>query len=115
LTVEPFHKWSYIMKRWILAFVTVVAISGVAVSSASAQGYCSPYGGYGGSGYRYNSYYSGGYGGYGGYSSGYGGYGGGWNNSGHYDYHPGSFQRHRNHFHYVPGHYDYHHPGHRNH
>lgn len=29
---------------------------------------------------------------------------------GHYDYHPGHFERHRLHAHYVPGHYDYH-PG----
>ena len=33
----------------------------------------------------------------------------------HYDWHPGSFQRHRNHYHYVPGHYDYHQTGHWHH
>jgi hypothetical protein len=27
---------------------------------------------------------------------------------GHYDYHPGHFERHRGHYHYVPPHYDYH-------
>jgi hypothetical protein len=49
----------------------------------------------------------------------YGGYGGGyhgghydWHDTSHYDYHPGEFVRHRNHFHYVPGHYDYHETGH---
>ncbi len=30
----------------------------------------------------------------------------------HYDYHPGGFQRHGNHYHYVPGHYDFHRSGH---
>lgn len=30
----------------------------------------------------------------------------------HFDYHPPSLQRHRNHYHYVPGHYDYHRTGH---
>lgn len=34
---------------------------------------------------------------------------------GHYDYHPPSLVRHRNHYHVVPGHYDYHHPYHRGH
>ena len=36
-----------------------------------------------------------------------------WHDTTHFDYHPGSFQRHRNHFHYVPGHYDIHRSGHR--
>lgn len=30
----------------------------------------------------------------------------------HYDYHPGGYQRHGNHYDYVPGHYDYHRTGH---
>jgi hypothetical protein len=51
---------------------------------------------------RYNDY------GYGDY------YGGGhvWHDTSHYDYHPGEFIRHGNHYHYVPGHYDYHPQGH---
>ncbi len=55
-----------------------------------------------------------------GYSGGhYGGYGHrshrghyDWHDTSHYDYHPGGFQRHNNHYHYVPGHYDYHRSGH---
>ncbi len=35
-----------------------------------------------------------------------------WHDTSHYDYHPGGFQRHGNHYHYVPGHYDYHQTGH---
>ncbi len=35
-----------------------------------------------------------------------------WHNTGHYDYHPGQFTRHNNHYHYTPGHYDYHRTGH---
>lgn len=35
-----------------------------------------------------------------------------WHNTSHYDYHPGQFTRHRNHFHYQPGHYDWHRTGH---
>ncbi len=30
----------------------------------------------------------------------------------HLDWHPGSYQRHRNHFDFVPGHYDVHRTGH---
>lgn len=44
-------------------------------------------------------------------------YGGGrtWHDTSHWDYHPGEFVRHRNHYHYVPGHLDYHHTGHWDH
>jgi hypothetical protein len=35
-----------------------------------------------------------------------------WHNTSHYDYHPGYFTPHGNHYHYVPGHYDYHQTGH---
>ncbi|MCA9077735.1 MAG: hypothetical protein KDA93_22100 [Planctomycetaceae bacterium] len=35
-----------------------------------------------------------------------------WHNTSHYDYHPGGFQRHGNHAHYVPGHVDLHRTGH---
>ena len=37
---------------------------------------------------------------------------GGWHNTSHYDWHPRSYRRHRNHYHYMPGHYDYHRTGH---
>lgn len=102
-TVEQFSLRSYIMKRWILALVTVVAVSSVGAASASAQGYGSPYGS-AHSNYGYNNYAR-----QPGYSSGYGSR---WHDTSHYDYHPGSIQRHRLHFHYVPGHYDFHRSGH---
>ena len=113
------------MKRWILGLVTVIALAAGA-STASAQGFGGHHGGYhGGHGGGYGCDY--GYGGYGpgvyssgyrGFNVGYGGlnlsYGGypRWHDTSHYDYHPGSYQRHRNHFHYVPGHYDLHRSGH---
>jgi hypothetical protein len=72
-------------------------------------------------GYRYGGYgcgYGGGYG----YSprsySGYRGYGYGhdhWHDTSHYDYHRGGYERHYNHYHYVPGHYDFHQEGHWDH
>jgi hypothetical protein len=92
--------------------VGCLLVLGVLAVGASAQGFGYSFG-YGGQNhYRYN------YGGnpYGGlvYNQRWcppGGYGQ-WHNTSHWDYHPGSFQRHRNHFHYVPGHYDYHQTGH---
>ncbi len=35
-----------------------------------------------------------------------------WHDTSHYDYHPGQYVRHGNHFHYQPGHYDLHRTGH---
>ena len=35
-----------------------------------------------------------------------------WHDTSHYDYHPGGFVRHGNHFDYERGHYDYHQEGH---
>ncbi len=35
-----------------------------------------------------------------------------WHDTSHYDYHPGSYVRHRNHYDYTPGHYDFHREGH---
>ncbi|MFT5304165.1 MAG: hypothetical protein ACI87E_004208 [Mariniblastus sp.] len=35
-----------------------------------------------------------------------------YHNTGHYDYHPGSYVRHGNHYDYQRGHYDYHNTGH---
>jgi hypothetical protein len=123
------------MKRWILCFVTALAIGLIGSATASAQGYGWMGGGYGhgglncdygyGHGGGYSGLYSAGYGGYG------GGYGGGFGYSGsgiglsvgfgrpavfhdtsHLHYHPGGIVRHRNHFHVVPGHYDVHRSGH---
>jgi hypothetical protein len=85
-----------------------------AVAGGFHFGYSSP-GYYGGYNSGYGAY------GYGGYGRGYGGgYGGGygypsvqrWHDTSHFDYHPGGFARHYNHYHYVPGHYDFHRSGH---
>ena len=38
-----------------------------------------------------------------------------WHDTSHYDYHPGGFQRHYDHYHDVPGHYDNHRTGHWHH
>jgi hypothetical protein len=35
-----------------------------------------------------------------------------WHDTSHFDYHPGYFAPHGNHFHYVPGHYHFHQTGH---
>lgn len=91
-----------IMRNFAIACVAVMGLM-VAGSAVSEAGH----GWYGG-----NSYY----GGYG-VSGVYGGYGYGyspsvWHNTGHWDYHPGQFVQHGNHFHYQPGHYDYHNTGH---
>jgi hypothetical protein len=124
------------MKRWILCFVTALAIGLIGSATASAQGYgwmgggygyggldCG-YGGYGGGyGGGYSGLYSAGYGGYGGGYAGSFGYSGrgislsvGFGRPGYLDrsylhYHPGGIVRHRDHFHCVPGHYHLHHHG----
>jgi hypothetical protein len=121
------------MKRWILTFVTVLAIGLIGSATASAQGYGwmgGGYGyggidcGYGGYGGGYSGAYSADYGGYGvhGGGIGYGGSGIGlsvgfgrpsfYHDTSHLHYHPGTVVRHRNHFHVVPGHYDVHRSGH---
>ena len=38
-----------------------------------------------------------------------------WHDTSHWDYHPGGFQRHGNHYHYIPGHYHWHNDGHWDH
>lgn len=69
----------------------------------------SGYGGYGGyGGYYGDSHYGHGHG----YGYDYGRRGRVWHDTSHYDYHPGGFQRHYDHYHYVPGHYDFHRDGH---
>jgi hypothetical protein len=35
-----------------------------------------------------------------------------WHDTTHYDYHPGGYVPHFNHYHYAPGHYDLHRSGH---
>ncbi len=91
------------MKRFI-ALTAVVAMLGLTGTSAEAGGVRFYFGGSGyNSGFRshYPSY---------GYNRSYGwGHGGRvWHNTGHYDYHPGGYVPHGNHFHYIPGHYDWH-------
>ena len=114
------------MKRWILALVTVVAVTLVSAQAASAQGFAHygcgvPYGGgynvgYGGYNVGYGGYapgyglYSPGYGygvtvGYSGLNFSYGGYGG-------YGYHPATAGFYHGNLGCVPGHYHLHHPGH---
>jgi len=57
-----------------------------------------------------------GYGGYGrSYYPSYGHSHSVWHDTSHYDYHPGGFARHGNHYHYIPGHYDWHQDGHWDH
>jgi hypothetical protein len=71
-----------------------------------------PHGGYGhrssyggsGHGYGYGQGYRMGWGGHQGHSD--------FHDTSHYDVHPGGYQRHYNHFDYVPTHYDYHRQGH---
>jgi hypothetical protein len=38
-----------------------------------------------------------------------------WHDTSHFDYHPGGYVRHRNHYHYIPAHWDYHEDGHWDH
>lgn len=69
---------------------------------------------------RYDGRYGGNYRGYYGgrhqvYHGGYWGGGHSWHDTSHYDYHPGGFVQHYNHYDYVPGHYDYHQTGHWDH
>ncbi len=35
-----------------------------------------------------------------------------WHDTSHWDYHPGGFVRHYDHYHYIPGHYHWHNTGH---
>jgi hypothetical protein len=74
--------------------------------------------GYGGHVHGYRSgigVYSSGYRGFsvgvGGLNLNFGGYPQ-WHDTSHLHYHPGSFQRHGNHYDFVPGHYDLHRSGH---
>lgn len=106
------------MKRLIIASVAVVGMLLVTAGTSNAGVRFS----FGGGGYHsgHNHYghgYRGGYGGGYGYAPTYRYYNSypQWHNTSHYDYHPPSLQRHRNHYHYVPGHYDYHQTGHWHH
>jgi hypothetical protein len=96
-----------------LAAVATLALVGADANTAdAAQGY----GGFGihvggrnvhldiGQPHGYRSYYQ--------QRVGRVGYHNDWHNTSHYDYHPGGYQRHYNHYDYVPGHFDYHRTGH---
>lgn len=100
------------MKQFLLAGVASVAA--LMMSSGTANAQCG-YGGYGirGGGFSigYSSFsprssFSIGFGNY----PRYGGarYSYRSPRAGHYDYHPGGFVPHGNHYHYVPGHYHWH-------
>ncbi|MDA1017524.1 MAG: hypothetical protein O3A00_24085 [Planctomycetota bacterium] len=110
------------MKKLLFACAAVAVFGLVESDSASADhGFgnsCrSSFGGFGSSFYRPSSYgsYSRGssfgnsyYGNYGGYSYRQPTY----HDPSHYDYHPTTIQRHRNHDHVIPGHYHWHQTGH---
>lgn len=107
------------MKRILLgvAAVAMLALGSARAEAAHGGGVSISigYGGYGGYPVARRSFYHGHGGHWGGY---YGGWGHGhahWHDTSHWDYHPGGFYRHRNHFHYMPGHYDWHHDGHWDH
>lgn len=106
------------MKRVIFTSVAVLGLLLISANSSEAGGIRVTFGG---SGY---GYYGGhgvqrGYG-YPGYST-YPSVSPGcysaprWHDTTHYDWHPGGWQRHGNHFDYVPGHYDLHRTGHWHH
>ena len=38
-----------------------------------------------------------------------------WHDTSHYDFHPGGYERHYNHYHYVPSQYNFHREGHWDH
>jgi hypothetical protein len=112
------------MNKLTLSMVALSAVALVAVGSrnASADGFSIQVAGpgyslYSGrSNYPYNTYYGSRYGSY------YGGHGrhfprGGhtWHDTSHWDYHPGGFVRHYDHYDYVPGHWDFHQEGHWDH
>lgn len=112
------------MKR--LLVLSAVLIATILMgSSAHAGGFRfgwgSGYNNYGG-GYSHGGYgrsYSRNFGsrfnhGYGGHFGAYPsfGYGRSYHDTSHYDYHPPTVTRHRNHLHYTPGHYDFHQTGH---
>jgi hypothetical protein len=114
------------MKKLLLLGVTLVAVAGLQTVSSSAQasdfaihvagpGYHVDFG----RAHRQHVYYGRGHGGYGGWPDRHhdhydrGGHV--WHDTSHYDYHPGGFVRHYDHYDYVPGHYDYHRTGHWDH
>ncbi|RIK87673.1 MAG: hypothetical protein DCC67_01760 [Planctomycetota bacterium] len=110
------------MKTMILA-IAATALLGVAGSTAEAGhggvsisvGYHG-HGGHGGYPHRRFSYYPR-YGHAYGHGFGYGGHWGHahWHDTSHFDFHPGGYYRHRNHYHYVPDHFDWHEDGHWDH
>jgi hypothetical protein len=92
---------------------TLVALLAATFSLMASPGQAAGFGIYF-SGPRHHVDY--GYHGYhGGWPGHHGWYGDRWHDTSHYDYHPGEFIRHRNHYHYVPGHYDFHPSGHWDH
>lgn len=108
------------MKKYLLAMAAMAILAaGGAVAEAGH--------GHGGGGYSYNRGFYGGYAPrvsfYGGgrnlpgvyYGRGGGGHHGHWHDTSHYDFHSGGYERHYDHYHYVPSHYDWHQDGHWDH
>jgi hypothetical protein len=102
--------------------LSAVALVAVDSGSAAADGFSIQFAGpgfgrYSGrTNYPYNTYYGSRYGSY---CRGYGDYyprgGHSWHDTSHWDYHPGGFVRHYDHYDYVPGHFYYHSEGHWDH
>lgn len=90
-----------LLKRIAAVGIVGAGFAMVAAPEAEAQRF---YLGIGTGGYYGSNY---------GWGGGHYGHGGRvWHDTGHYDYYPGGFYRHGNHYHYQPGHYHYHDTGH---
>jgi hypothetical protein len=94
------------MKRFLMLAAVIAALATIGTSAEAgwrSYGWNSHYGSHGGYGWRRNfghrNHYSPRV-----HRT--------WHDTSHYDYHPGQFVRHGNHFHSQPGHYDLHRTGH---
>lgn len=115
------------MKRFLGILAVIVGLSVSAAAAQAQYGFgAGHYGHHGSHGVRHTAPHHGYYGsGFGLRTSYYGGlpgvyYGGNrhhhhWHDTSHYDFHPGGFRRHYDHFDYVPSHYDWHDEGHWDH
>ena len=103
------------MKRFLYVGAVLAGLIGLGASAAEAQhGYGYRDGGYGP---RYSTRSHQGFGGeFRGQSYGWGRNSyrphSHYHDTSHYDYHPATIQRHRDHYHVTPSHYDYHQSGH---
>ncbi|MCA9246117.1 MAG: hypothetical protein KDA42_03350 [Planctomycetales bacterium] len=97
------------MKRFLLA---IALVAGVSIAMSATADTAQAAHGHGGWGIQIGNGHCGNYWGGGGY---WNGPAHSWHNTSHWDYHPGGWQPHGNHFDYVPGHWDYHQTGHWDH